>query len=70
MIVVIILAVTLCNGDNILDGQAKDLQGVKAYQELDIDGLCTLGTVVIDYRGYRITAQSIIPGTSLSYYTT
>ena len=41
---------------------------MKAYQELDIDGLCTLGTVVIDYRGYRITAQSIIPGTSLSYY--
>lgn len=22
----------------------------------------TLGTVVIDYRGYRVTAQSIIPG--------
>lgn len=42
--------------------QAKDLQGVRAYQELDIDGLCTLGTVVVDYRGYRVTAQSIIPG--------
>lgn len=25
-------------------------------------GLYTLGTVVIDYRGFRITAQSIIPG--------
>ena len=29
---------------------------------MDIEGLYTLGTVVIDYRGYRITAQSIIPG--------
>ena len=29
---------------------------------LDIDGLYTLGTVVVDYKGYRVTAQSIIPG--------
>ncbi|KAH9512922.1 hypothetical protein Btru_037008 [Bulinus truncatus] len=40
----------------------NDLQGVKAYFNLDPDGLYTLGTVVVDYRGYRITAQSIIPG--------
>ncbi|XP_054711903.1 clustered mitochondria protein homolog [Uloborus diversus] len=40
----------------------NDLQGVKAYNAVDIDGLYTLGTVVIDYRGYRVTAQSIIPG--------
>ena len=39
-----------------------DLQGVKALNGLDIDGLYTLGTVVIDYRGFRVTAQSIIPG--------
>lgn len=39
-----------------------DLAGVKAYNTLDIDGLHTLGTVVVDYRGYRVTAQSIIPG--------
>ncbi|XP_070572300.1 clustered mitochondria protein homolog [Ptychodera flava] len=39
-----------------------DLQGVKAYNNIDIEGLYTLGTVVIDYRGYRVTAQSIIPG--------
>ena len=25
-------------------------------------GLCTLGAVLIDYRGYRIFAQSIVPG--------
>ena len=29
---------------------------------LDIDGLHALGTVVIDYKGFRVTAQSIIPG--------
>lgn len=42
--------------------QINDLQGVKALNSLDIDGLYTLGTVVVDYRGYRVTVQSIIPG--------
>lgn len=32
------------------------------YNTVDQEGLYTLGTVVIDYRGYRVTAQSIIPG--------
>ncbi|XP_073981757.1 clustered mitochondria protein homolog isoform X2 [Rhodnius prolixus] len=40
----------------------NDLQGVRVYSAVDIPGLYTLGTVVIDYRGYRVTAQSIIPG--------
>ncbi|XP_072164554.1 clustered mitochondria protein homolog [Diadema setosum] len=40
----------------------NDLKGVKSYNTYDLDGLYTLGTVVVDYRGYRITAQSIIPG--------
>lgn len=40
----------------------NDLQGVKVYNAVDLEGLYTLGTVVIDYRGYRVTAQSIIPG--------
>ncbi|XP_069615033.1 clustered mitochondria protein homolog [Ranitomeya imitator] len=39
-----------------------DLRGVQAYSDLDIDELYVLGTVVLDYRGYRVTAQSIIPG--------
>lgn len=39
-----------------------DLQGVRAYSALDDSKLCTLGMAVIDYKGYRITAQSIIPG--------
>lgn len=42
--------------------QGNDLKGVKAYNTFDLDGLYELGTVVVDYRGYRITAQSIIPG--------
>lgn len=46
--------------------QSNDLQGVKAYFNLDPDSLYTLGTVVVDYRGYRITAQSIIPGKSMT----
>lgn len=32
------------------------------YNAVDVEGLYTLGTVVVDYRGYRVTAQSIIPG--------
>ncbi|KAJ8959463.1 hypothetical protein NQ318_022160 [Aromia moschata] len=40
----------------------NDLQGVRVYSAVDLPGLYTLGTVVIDYRGYRVTAQSIIPG--------
>ena len=44
--------------------QGSDLQGVKAYSQVDTEGVHTLGTVVVDYRGYRVTAQSIIPGKS------
>uniref|UniRef100_A0A4W3J7C7 Clustered mitochondria protein homolog n=1 Tax=Callorhinchus milii TaxID=7868 RepID=A0A4W3J7C7_CALMI len=39
-----------------------DLKGVRAFSLEDTSGLYTLGTVVLDYRGYRVTAQSIIPG--------
>ncbi|VDO97859.1 unnamed protein product [Heligmosomoides polygyrus] len=41
---------------------SADLQGVRAYAALDNCKLCTLGMAIIDYRGYRVTAQSIIPG--------
>ncbi|XP_041979398.1 clustered mitochondria protein homolog isoform X1 [Aricia agestis] len=40
----------------------NDLQGVRVYSAVDTVGLHTLGTVVVDYRGLRVTAQSIIPG--------
>ncbi|KAJ1373937.1 hypothetical protein KIN20_036498 [Parelaphostrongylus tenuis] len=45
-----------------LAATSADLQGVRAYAAIDNCKLCTLGMAVIDYRGYRITAQSIIPG--------
>lgn len=40
----------------------KDVQGVKAVNQLDINGLFTPGTVVVDYLGKRIVGQSIVPG--------
>ncbi|KAJ0061671.1 hypothetical protein NL108_005824 [Boleophthalmus pectinirostris] len=40
----------------------RDLRGTQAYTSLDINGLHTLGTAVIDYRGVRVIAQSIVPG--------
>ncbi|CAL8079604.1 unnamed protein product [Calicophoron daubneyi] len=41
---------------------SSDLSGVRAYSMLDQPGLHTLGTAIVDYRGYRVTAQTIIPG--------
>lgn len=40
----------------------NDLKGIRAFNRADIEGLCTLATAVIDYRGFRLVAQSIIPG--------
>jgi protein TIF31 len=40
----------------------KDVMGVKAVNQLDIAGLFTPGTVVVDYLGKRIVGQSIVPG--------
>ncbi|XP_056586170.1 clustered mitochondria protein homolog isoform X2 [Triplophysa dalaica] len=39
-----------------------DLNGVRAYWAVDQEGLYLLGTVVVDYRGYRVTATTIVPG--------
>lgn len=40
----------------------KDVAGVKLVNQLDIDGLFTPATVLVDYLGKRIVAQSIVPG--------
>lgn len=40
----------------------KDVMGVKAVNQLDINGLFTPGTVVVDYMGKRLVGQSIVPG--------
>ncbi|KAM4620387.1 clustered mitochondria protein homolog [Polymixia lowei] len=39
-----------------------DLRGVQAYASVDTEGLHTLGTAVVDYRSYRVIAQTIVPG--------
>jgi protein TIF31 len=40
----------------------KDVMGVKAVNTLDIHNLHTPATVVVDYIGRRLVAQSIVPG--------
>ena len=40
----------------------NDLKGVKLLNKADVKGLYTLATAIIDYRGHRVVAQSIIPG--------
>ena len=40
----------------------KDVAGVKAVNQLDIPGLATPGTIIVDYMGKRLVAQSIVPG--------
>ena len=40
----------------------KDVTGVRAVNQLDIAGLFTPGTIVVDYMGKRLVGQSIVPG--------
>ncbi|KAK9374342.1 clustered mitochondria-domain-containing protein [Lipomyces chichibuensis] len=40
----------------------KDLAGVRFVNQLDIEGICPLCTVIVDYSGRRIVAQSPVPG--------
>ncbi|KAA8520267.1 hypothetical protein F0562_014523 [Nyssa sinensis] len=40
----------------------NDLTGTKAYQEADVPGLYNLAMAIIDYRGHRLVAQSVLPG--------
>ncbi|CAL8265646.1 unnamed protein product [Merluccius merluccius] len=39
-----------------------DLRGMQAYASIDIEGLHTLGTALVDYHGHRVIAQAIVPG--------
>ncbi|KAK0549692.1 Intracellular distribution of mitochondria [Tilletia horrida] len=41
---------------------SKDVHGVRTLNALDIDGVCLLGTVVVDWMGERWVAQSVVPG--------
>ena len=40
----------------------KDAAGVQLVNQLDIDGLYTATTVVVDYMGKRIIGQGVVPG--------
>ena len=52
-----------CGGDRTAHKAAsRDLQGVTTLNGLDIEGLHTLLTAVVDLGGQRLVAQSIIPG--------
>ncbi|KAK5871401.1 hypothetical protein PBY51_004285 [Eleginops maclovinus] len=43
--------------------QRLELQGVQAYSDLDgVQGLHTLPTAIVDYRGVRLSAQGLAPG--------
>ncbi|MCO5600307.1 hypothetical protein L7F22_054417 [Adiantum nelumboides] len=41
---------------------SKDVQGIRILNNLDVEGLCLLGTVVIDWKGQRWVAQTVVPG--------
>jgi len=38
------------------------MTGLKSLQFLEVEGLHILATTIVNYRGHRIIAQSIIPG--------
>ena len=43
-------------------GVSKDVDGVKLLANLDLEGIYTLGTAVVDYKGIRTVCQTIVPG--------
>eukprot|EP01132_Coremiostelium_polycephalum_P009177 gene9177-11250_t len=52
-----------CGGDKAARASANnDLRGIRLYNLADIDGLHTLATAIIDFRGQRVVAQSLVPG--------
>ncbi|GAA6061986.1 hypothetical protein JCM10212_004264 [Sporobolomyces blumeae] len=40
----------------------KDLKGIEILERLDVDGLSTMQTVLVDYQGARWIVQTLIPG--------
>ena len=41
---------------------SKDIDGIQCLMSSDPDGIFTLGSAIIDYKGMRIIAQSMVPG--------
>ena len=42
------------------------MEGIRTVNATDVEGLYTLGCVVVDYKGIRIVAQTIVPGLKAS----
>ncbi|KAK7405463.1 hypothetical protein VNO78_06781 [Psophocarpus tetragonolobus] len=40
----------------------NDFSGTKAFQEADVPGLYNLAVAIVDYKGFRVLAQSVLPG--------
>eukprot|EP00667_Euglena_gracilis_P000627 EG_transcript_628 len=50
-------------GDKAAHTLAKqDLHGLQMVADLDVSDVCVIDTVVVDYKGRRVVAQSILPG--------
>ncbi|KAF2069696.1 hypothetical protein CYY_008982 [Polysphondylium violaceum] len=54
---------TECGGDAAARASANnDLRGIHLFNLADVEGLHTLATAIIDYKGQRVIAQSLVPG--------
>lgn len=53
---------TMCNFFMIQWWKKDAVALLQAYVDADQEGLHTLGSVVVDYRGVRVVAQTIVPG--------
>lgn len=41
---------------------SKEVQGTRLINDLDLEGVHTMGTVVVEYKGRRFVVQTLIPG--------
>ena len=41
---------------------AHDVRACKMLTSMNVEGLHTIGTIVVDYRGFRLLCQSVLPG--------
>ena len=53
----------ICDGDDASRKLAgHDLKNQRMIQSLDVDGLCTVLSCIVDFKGARLIGQTIIPG--------
>jgi hypothetical protein len=41
---------------------SNDLKGIDQFNKIDVSGIYTIGSTVVDYRGRRLMAQTAVPG--------